>query len=651
MLSGLFFVILIGTLSFSLSNTTVFSAQEDQPTIRIIAPYNNSGLKKASVSFLGTYTDQNVSAKEDLIFTAYDQADSDSPKVMISNSTTDAQDWNISDYDTSGKGTWSFKKTLSEGKHVVTVEIKEQKTPTNVNQASVNFKITLSGSTPTNTNPPATGSGSTDNSGATGNTGSSDNTESNDQPPATGIRPYTSSAKIVVSDDKELNAENLTGVPKDARIKVTITAEKTMEQLVKKIQESSTYSPIKVLLNDDQTSGKTTITKTSVSGKYKYTLEFTPNKPLTLNRTYLVYVDPTITDDSGNKLFAVFFKFTTKSNMDDEDNPHGNYTANTNMCAGCHSTHVSASDSLDGGSYYKRLSKDPGENYCMACHDGTLNAPIVDKMNSQHQHFNATALKQPDSCTSCHNPHKGWSEDNPNMLKDHYVYTHKATHPDQGLTKAKVDSLDTACDNCHEDNAIVTEDNVKYEILSYKTSSTAVGKIDETLKTVPDYSLCLRCHNGDTNKKDSKITDIEKYYTDDNSGHYITLPSGKTKQADGTILNGQLPCGECHETHGSNNIMNLREQLGNVKVSGSDKFKTTSSVWTSSDERNFCLKCHNNSTEIYGKLVIFKAKDKNDKTIDGHQSSSQKACSECHGTGITDDQKAISAAHAPKIEP
>ncbi|MCM2536060.1 hypothetical protein NDK43_31900 [Neobacillus pocheonensis] len=55
--------------------------------------------------------------------------------------------------------------------------------------------------------------------------------------------------------------------------------------------------------------------------------------------------------------------------------------------------------------------------------------------------------------------------------------------------------------------------------------------------------------------------------------------------------------------------MNLREQLGNVKLSDADKFKTTSTSWTSSDERTFCLKCHNNTTEIYGKTGTFNTKD------------------------------------------
>lgn len=115
----------------------------------------------------------------------------------------------------------------------------------------------------------------------------------------------------------------------------------------------------------------------------------------------------------------------------------------------------------------------------------------------------------------------------------------------------------------------------------------------------------------------------------------------------GSALNGPIPCSECHDTHGSNNIMNLSEQLGNVKLSDADKFKTTSTSWTSSDERTFCLKCHNNTTEIYGKTGTFNTKDATGTLISGHQTGDTQACSYCHG-GTS--RTAIEAAHAPKVQ-
>lgn len=683
MLSGvLILALIIGTLVAALPSIAAVSgsgasgatASKDQTSIAIRSPLANAWLKDDRAVISGTYTNTNqATTKSTFVFTAFEQKSGNSlVKTAISNSAKNKKDWAISPLDSKGKGTWTFKKKLADGKHKIIIEMTEQAAAGNTNSTTSaatsstdpaeqpvasagvgKIAVMSAAKAVTGSN---TDSSSTVNSLKTATTAATQTTTKALTDTAsisfiTGDRPYISKEVIVLPNKSELSAEDLTSVPKDAHIKITITDNKTMDQLVQKIQATSTYYPVNVLLGQDQASGKTTITKTVASGTYIYTLEFTPSKPLTLNQTYLVYVDPGITDDSGNRVFAKFFKFTTKSNMDEKDNPHGNYTLNTNMCANCHNTHVGSNDRLDGGKYYKSLNKDPGENYCMACHDGTLNAPAVDKLNDTHQHFNSTALKQPESCTSCHNPHKGWSSDNPNMLKDHYVYTHKSAHPDQGLDNAKVDSLDTTCSSCHDDNEIAGSTSVKYEVLSYKRSTTAVGTIDPTLKTVSDYSLCLRCHNGDTNKKDSKITDIAKYYADAKSGHFFALPSGQSKQSDGSQLNGQLPCAECHETHGSNNIMNLREQLGNVKTAASDQFKTTGATWTTSDERNFCLKCHNNSTEIYGQVGVFQEKDQSGAQITGHQKTDTQACSECHGKGVTDDQKAVSAAHAPMLKP
>lgn len=606
MLSSLLILTLIGTLLFYLPNTIAFSAPGDIPTITISSPSPNAGLKNLSVMVSGTYSDENVTTKEDLLFTAFDQTDESSQKTEISNSIKDVEDWNISAFDSNGKGTWAFTKTLSEGKHNLSIEIKEKTTPTNANQASIDFTV--------------------------------------------GGRPYISSTIIVLANNDEHNAEDFTSVPKDARVKITLVDDKPMDQLVSKIQANDNpYNPIKVMLGQDQISGKATIESTTQSGKYIYNVLFTPSNPLTLNKSYLVYVDPGLVDDSNNPIFSKFFKFTTKGDMDEADNPHGHYSLNTNMCANCHSTHIGTSDFLDGGSYQatsNQLNKDPGKSYCMACHDGTLNAPIADKINSTHQHNNpegTNSLKKPDSCTSCHNPHKDWAEENPNMLKDHYVYTHNATHPDKGLVSAKVDSLDTTCNTCHENNEIVS--NATYEVLSYKKSTTAVGTIDQTLKTVSDYSLCLRCHNTAKNTADSKIADIEKYYTQTTSGHNLTIPTDQNAQDDGSSLNGSIPCAECHNTHGSDNIMNLREQLGNVQLADTNKFKTVGTAWNASNERNFCLSCHNNSTEIYGKTGIFNMTSNDGNLITGHQIGNLQACSSCHGGA---SKSFIEAAHAPK---
>jgi hypothetical protein len=402
-----------------------------------------------------------------------------------------------------------------------------------------------------------------------------------------------------------------------------------------------------------------------------YTLIFTPSEDLALNSTYLVYIDPKLVDDDNNPVFPIQFKFTTKSNMSNKNNPHGNYLILTNgqpsedhtyLCANCHSTHIGSNPSLEGGIYKnlpsdpnlvtwgsqngldytginQNLAADPSKNYCMACHDGTMNAPIVDNIDKTYHHSmvvdnssNKNELKNTDTCTTCHNPHLTWTEDNPNMLKDHYIYT-----SNKDATK-KIDSLDVSCQSCHGDNPVYDINeytNSEHHVLSYKKSSTADGRLN-------NYSLCLRCHKTDENKN------IEQYYTQTNSGHYFTIPQGKKTNDDGSKLNGPIPCAECHDTHGSNNVKMLRENLGNVQTK--DLYTKTIGEFTVSDENQFCLKCHNNSTAIYGRVGKFREKNENGQPITGHQQEDLTTvrCSECHGG---DSKTFIEASHAPKPVP
>lgn len=472
-------------------------------------------------------------------------------------------------------------------------------------------------------------------------------------------RPQVKETKLVGPKDingqqDETAIEDMTHVPVDAAIKVTIAENDTLDIL--KDANGKYLNPISV----------TTSSGTEIKSKEEnlpppsgtngiFTFTFTPETSLKPSTNYYVYINPNIVDKSGNIVYTKFFNFTTASDLDEKDNPHGHYALNTNMCAACHSSHVGSNDSLEGG-YYQvtfddKLKEDQSQNYCMACHDGTLNAPAIDKINSKYQHNNPAdysqagtdTLNQTDSCTSCHNPHMSWSKENPNMLKDHYVYTHKDADKDKGVNPLKVDSLEVSCNNCHEDNTIYDQSKNpgQYEVLSYNKSSTSVGQLS-------DYSLCLRCHNLEKNKLDPKTVDIATYYSDTKSGHNFVLAANQSTQADGSTLNGQIPCAECHDTHGSNNIMNLREQLGNVKLSDADKFKTTGTSWTASNERQFCLKCHNNSTEIYGKTGTFNSTNAAGNLITGHQIGDTQPCSSCHGTGSTAVEKALSAAHAPQ---
>jgi hypothetical protein len=624
--SLLSFIIVASSL-FTFSNTQIYAAIGDSPSITITSPTVDQPNSSQNVNLSGTYanTDPNV-LFSDFVFTAKDNA------VEISNSTDNPADWDISGAQDSG--TWSFSKTLQAGTHAITIEVKEKTDATKFGTSNT-ISFTIS-------------------------------------------RPSISRTAMVIPGGTETvkTGEDFTNVPKSAQFRFTLSDKNPMTQLKSKI-DAQTYNPIKVLLmpttatgTSSEVTGNVSITDKGLqSGKYVYDITFTPSPALELNKTYLIYLKPDVTDDSNNPVYAKFFKFTTESDtdwnntakQDNQDNPHGNYSLKTDMCSNCHSTHVNnhltntnpSSDS-EGGSYlvtFNQELKNNSQSYCMACHDGTMNkAPIVNNIYNQYHHDNpadtttgaVNNLKEAVSCTSCHNPHLKYSDSNPNLLTDHFVYTHNTSDAGKGglntdPTKLQVDSLNQTCDSCHGNNEInsaaknSTVPGDGYKKLNYNKSTSAIGAAD-------DYSLCLRCHNGKNG-----VSDINQYYTSDltNSKHNIAA-------TDGSKLNGGLPCAECHETHGSSNIMMLRKQLGNVLITDQSKlFTSTGTTWNTANERNFCLTCHNNGTELYGKTApAFKS------TLTEHQDST-KACSNCHNDPTknydTFEQRTMSAAHAPHV--
>ncbi|MHB1167327.1 MAG: cytochrome c3 family protein, partial [Carboxydocellales bacterium] len=197
--------------------------------------------------------------------------------------------------------------------------------------------------------------------------------------------------------------------------------------------------------------------------------------------------------------------------------------------------------------------------------------------------------------------------DNPNMLKDYYYYDHQdPTNP--YLPNSSEEQL---CETCHY-GAIKIDSRVSYVQYQYKKWSTTTGLAN-------DYSLCLRCHNG------KGVVDIAAYYN---------APSRHSlKAADGSRLNGNIACADCHYTHGSPNLKMLKERLGHNKT---QSFQPAGRVWDAATERLFCTRCHNNSTELYGITTNFNFE------IPGHEVTSTEFCNKCHGGSP------IVAAHGPR---
>jgi predicted CXXCH cytochrome family protein len=431
---------------------------------------------------------------------------------------------------------------------------------------------------------------------------------------------------------------------------------------------------------------------------------------LSYSTKYYVYISPLgITDEADNKAFPRFWSFTTESAAPSKDpyyeisynsgdkliqreSPHQAYANNVNVCINCHSTHEASNPNLLD---QKKNTDDDRtqltvDNYCMACHDGTV-APMPENSQATHKHTAAIdTFGKPSgsSCASCHNPHLSWSEHNPNLAQDHIKYKHLPSDPgDPNKPTEEISSKEQLCESCHEnDNAEkIANPAVNYGIFQYNKSFTAIGIYE-------DYELCLRCHKtkvnkivqpeADTNETETNegvnlIPDIAKFYSQltkqtkeefettfgvpyssrDLSSDQNSISGHIIKAKDGSPLAGYMPCAECHDTHGSKNIKQLKEKLGHEQLGTENKqaFTAIEGEWDVTKERSFCFACHNNETALYGIKVEL------DKTIVGHRDiaeDKQKSCASCHTDNFDPNKENFDlkefmreAAHAPKRKP
>ncbi|MCL6570370.1 MAG: hypothetical protein K6T88_01635 [Bacillus sp. (in: Bacteria)] len=432
-------------------------------------------------------------------------------------------------------------------------------------------------------------------------------------------------------------------------------------------------------------------------------ISFIPSvRPLSRSTKYNVFISPLgVIDSAGNSAFPRFWSFTTESappiiaesgqklygtayngqNIHRES-PHAVYANNVNVCANCHSTHEASNPNLLD---QKKNSENANtdllvDNYCMACHDGTV-APMPENSQATHKHSAAIDISgkpSGSSCTGCHNPHIERSEGNPNLAQDHIIYTHAPDIQKDNKPVGKISSKEQLCESCHESGlgGLVAQPDVdvEYRVFQYKKNISAIGIYE-------DYDLCLRCHNLNTKNKYNGIADIASFYnnlTEETKEEYETNNVGLSysnreislaekqfsshiiKAQDGSPLAGHIPCAECHDTHGSNNIKGLKESLGHEDVQSFNAGDTDQdrkivkvqigenerefTILTDTKERAFCLACHNGTTAIYGVTG-----QKYDETLnEEHKTNPNKACSYCHGRGENEVERALSAAHAPK---
>jgi hypothetical protein len=431
-------------------------------------------------------------------------------------------------------------------------------------------------------------------------------------------------------------------------------------------------------------------------------ISFIPSvSPLSRSTKYNVIISPLgVIDSAGNSAFPRFWSFTTESTpplIDEEsgqklyeidyngkngenvhrESPHAVYANNVNVCGNCHSTHEASKPNLldQKKNSENGISNPSVDNYCMACHDGTV-APMPENSQATHKHsaeIDISGKPSGSSCSSCHNPHIERSEGNPNLAQDHIVYTHAPGIRKDNIPVGKISSKEQLCESCHESGlgglVAQPEIDIEYRVFQYKKNISSIGIYE-------DYDLCLRCHNLNTKSKYNGIADIASFYnnlTEETKEEFETSNSGLSysnrelsvaesqfsshiiKAQDGSPLAGHIPCVECHDTHGSNNVKQLKGQIGHEKPIAFNlkTFESTTKEWNAIEQQTFCITCHNGSTEVYGvkgkEIYDGETGEAINPEIPDHNkittvNETTKPCSECHSTSKT----FIEAAHAPK---
>ena|GEM_PF-5017659 len=609
--------VVLGSLLFSSSDNIVVSASA-VPEIQIVTPEDGAAFNASLAEFTGTISDDLTTADK-LTVKVFEELEASQQPIDITDEgklTVTPKD-NVADF--------SYSKEFSEGDHTVTFVVTDEEGVSAKVDRSITIKSEGTDTTESIENTPTPVDDvdipitSTDKKAVIEETppetdvsvaSTNEKVTSKVTIEEAGPRPYMAKMYLIPKGDADkyepgkdvpnsfLSMEDMTRVPLNYVILVDV---RCTEPLTKTQPLLTSFGDIK---GDENLIATTALTDDLKS--YVYT--FTPDQDFKPGTSYFVYLNPKFSTEKDEKKVIIprFLKFTTVSDYKDTEfqvDRVADETTDNDAIHGPFSVVTNACafcHSTHNGTNEFLIKGEKGStenDMCMACHDGT-GSPKIEENNSHSQHYSSV------SCSSCHDPHTPGTKHNPNSM----------------LPKSGTDPF-----------------------YNYKKAGNATGVIS-------DYSLCFKCH-GNGSK-----TDIEQYYTDgtskSQSGHNIQAATDT-----GISLNGQLPCAECHETHGATNIKMLRPELGNMKPEApkpeSDQlddnwFNKTTSDWDAEAQRKFCLSCHNGKTDLYGKQgkAIYDKETGNpiNPANDGHDRESQKTCAECH----SDSKSFIDTAHAPK---
>src|SRR4051794_28995634 len=90
---------------------------------------------------------------------------------------------------------------------------------------------------------------------------------------------------IVLPDNTVLLGEDLTNIPKNAKIKFTIVDQNPIVQIDEK-------KAIKVMQDDTEIKGTSTLNDLKIPGMFAYSITFKPDDDFKLNKSFIASIDP-----------------------------------------------------------------------------------------------------------------------------------------------------------------------------------------------------------------------------------------------------------------------------------------------------------------------------------------------------------------------
>ncbi len=400
-----------------------------------------------------------------------------------------------------------------------------------------------------------------------------------------------------------------------------------------------------------------------------------------LTVTHPVLAGPYLDSAHGNSTYGV--------NRASIDAKYNNYAVGN--CAHCHELHAS----LDGGDplpvtgAQKHMLFAPGfnqarelnpyvetDNFCFYCH-GDATGPMVTNQDYSAVFGGATIGTGPQSIIEAFN------QDSYHNLYDISAFLNSS--PIYSAWFAKRGNPCSACHNSHlakrnwesglvgypllsaislpgSTDALWGETEVMSVFSSYEAPYAfdvtsrepgGVGDIDGT--DTPDYvSFCISCHNP-TNTVWSTTLNREIWKIDWGTSPSVYREKHGPEQRDGSEhfrepyaggsimkTNFVLSCMDCHEAHGSANVMLLRRRINGEDLEGNVLSTDTLSY--------VCKRCHNDdaaASQVLGSTVGTGQSDRWEYVHHGTPDApyAQQMCGTCHVGGGNDTPIACGSCH------